>query len=109
MNSGVKGISEIIGITNLCTEIGLDYKITHKVDASACKGILVRSGAGKVKHLGVRQLWVQEAVEKLKINVVKIPREKNVADMMARGNTAKECWEHRCGMNFGLRIKGEIW
>ena len=81
----------------------MNFKITHKVDASACKGILVRSGAGKVKHLGVRQLWVQEAVEKLKINVMKIPLEQNVADMMARGNTAKESVEHRRGMNYGVR------
>ena len=81
----------------------MKYNITHKVDASACKGILVRSGAGKVKHLSVRQLWVQEAVANLKINVVKIPREQNYSDLMARANTAKEGLEHRRGMHFGLR------
>lgn len=111
LNAAIKGISEIIGISNLGEEIGLGFRITHKVDASACKGILVRSGAGKVKHLSVRQLWVQEAVEKLKINVMKVPREKNLADLMARGNTAKESLDHRRGMNFGMRYgrSFELW
>ena len=61
----MKGISEICGFTNLAEELGFDFGIRHLLDASATKGILMRTGAGKIKHLTVRQLWVQEAVEEI--------------------------------------------
>ena len=55
LNATVKGLSELIGLHNLIEE-------THKVpvnlvictDASACKGMLLRHGTGKVKHLSVK-------------------------------------------------------
>ena len=49
-------------------------------DSSAAKGILTRTGAGPVKHLSVKQLWVQEKVSKREVNVTKIPRAINTAD-----------------------------
>ena len=80
----------------------MDFKIIHKVDASAAKGIMVRVGAGKVKHLSVRQLGIQEAIEKLNITCIKIPREENVSDLLARANTHGEMVKHLEGMSFGL-------
>ena len=31
-------------------------------DGAAAKGIASRSGAGKVKHLSIKELWLQEKV-----------------------------------------------
>ena len=44
------------------------------LDASATKGTMLRKGAGKIKHLEVRQLWCQAMVEKYNIEVLKIRR-----------------------------------
>ena len=102
LNAAVKGISEVLGMRNVLAELGFDLGVRHFIDASATKGILNRTGAGKVKHLTVRQLWVQEAVERIGIKVVKIPRELNCADLMARTNSGKEMQEHLENMHFGL-------
>ena len=44
--------------------------------------MLLRAGTGKVKHLSTKQLWVQSVVETLPVDVVKIPRSENYADML---------------------------
>ena len=40
-------------------------------DSSAVKGILARRGCGKVKHLEVKQLWLQEQVRSGKVDFQK--------------------------------------
>ena len=83
LNSAVKGISEAIGLKELMQEVlGVSPEITFHVDASACRGILLRQGAGKVKHLTTKQLWVQGAIKAYSIEVKKIPRNVNSADIL---------------------------
>ena len=53
-------------------------------------GDMLRRGAGGVKHLQVKDLWVLEAVRQYNINVVKIPREQNVADALASPSTPND-------------------
>ena len=49
-------------------------------DSSAVKGTLVRRGCGKVKHLEVKQLWLQEQVRSGKVDFQKAPRKSNPSD-----------------------------
>ena len=52
LNSAVKGVSEAIGLQELIKEVfDVHLAVRLNVDASACRGILLRQGAGKVKHL----------------------------------------------------------
>ena len=53
-----------------------------RTDASACKGMLLRHGTGKVKHLAVKQLWAQECVRAYDVTILKIPREQNPSDVL---------------------------
>ena len=82
LNSAVKGISEAIGLRELLREI-LQVTLTIRihVDASACKGMLLRHGTGKVKHLTTKQLWVQGVVQAYGMEVLKVPRAENSADI----------------------------
>ena len=70
-----------------------------KGDSSANDGILKRSGAGKVKHLSVRQLWLQEKVGEVVLWHEKIPRAINVADAMTHYFTKPEALTHFSGMS----------
>jgi hypothetical protein len=81
LNASVKAISELIGLKVLLSEVSRGAaSLSLHVDASACKGILLRQGAGKIKHLSVKQLWTQGAVQSHGIDVVKVPRCDNLAD-----------------------------
>ena len=83
MNAAVKALSEMIGLHVLLSELSEARAIlTLHTDSSACKGMLLRQGSGRVKHLAVKQLWSQGAVQSYGVDVVKIPREVNAADVL---------------------------
>ena len=78
--NSVHGVKELAGFINVLRDrFGEDW----------CS-IMSRRGAGGIKHLQVKDLWVQEAVRQYNINVVKIPREQNVADALASPSTSKD-------------------
>ena len=83
LNATVKGLSELIGMSNLINEtMGVKVRMRLCTDASACKGMLLRHGAGKVKHLSVKQLWSQEVVNFYGIEVSRVARACNAADLL---------------------------
>ena len=51
------------------------------VDANAAKGIASRRGVGRVRHLHVATLWLQEAVAQKRLLIVKQKGTENVADL----------------------------
>ncbi len=53
-------------------------------DASAAIGIASRRGLGKVRHIEVHQLWIQDKVAKGEIILVKVKGTKNVADALTK-------------------------
>ena len=78
-----KGVSELIQCCHVAEFLcGERPSLSLGVDAGACRGILMRQGAGALKHLGVRQLWVQEAIVDYKVRVDKIGRDSNLADFL---------------------------
>ena len=82
LNALVKGISESLGLRNLFKEMNRIMQVKVHTDSSACKGIVQREGCGKVKHLEVRQLWVQEKIGDKSVEVKKVPREINCSDCL---------------------------
>ena len=53
-------------------------------DASAARGVAARHGLGKLKHLELKQLWIQEAVRAKRIVVVKEHTATNLADLLTK-------------------------
>ena len=43
------------------------------VDATASKAIASKRGVGRVRHLHTQVLWVQEAVARRELTIVKVP------------------------------------
>ena len=90
LNAGSKGLSEVLGIRHFLEQVGINTSIIQYLDASAAKGTMLRKGAGKIKHLEVRQLWCQYAVERYGVKVVKIPRKLNLADTLTHPVGSKD-------------------
>ena len=83
LNSVCKGYAELIYMNNIIAFLrGKNPTLMSNTDASACRGIMLRQGSGPVKHLSIRQLWVQEAVHDYKIEVCKVRRDDNIADFL---------------------------
>ena len=84
LNAALKGAAEAIGLEQVLRELGLTPEIVLEGDSSACKGTLAREGAGRQKHLEVRQLWLQEHVKSGRVKYRKIPRDINSADCLTK-------------------------
>ena len=60
----VKCGSVALGIRNMLGDLGIKVKIGISTDASAAKGITARRDAGKIRHIEVSHLWIQDKVRK---------------------------------------------
>ena len=58
----VKNGSQGLGIRALLGDLGVECAATLNTDASAALGIASRRGLGKVRHIDVSQLWLQQRV-----------------------------------------------
>ena len=56
----VKAASEGLGVTALMRDLGIEVTGTVATDSAAALGIASRQGLGKVRHLDVNLLWVQQ-------------------------------------------------
>ena len=55
-----------------------------KADATAAKGIAQRTGLGKVRHLEVAQLWLQDRVSNREMQILKVPTTDIWADALTK-------------------------
>ncbi len=61
-------------------EMGLKMKVRVRTDSSAAKGVVKRSGSGKMKHMAAKHLWIQEVVRQGIVDVTTIDTLHNTAD-----------------------------
>jgi hypothetical protein len=94
LNASVRAGQEGIGLRNFSQEMGAAHEVEVLGDSSAAYGINMRVGSGRVKHLSIRQLWLQERVALGHIACKKIPREVNCADVMTHHWMPKEAAVH---------------
>ena len=80
-----RGACEGIGMLGLISDLnGHTMKINLSTDSSAAKGIATRRGVGKVKHLETRTLWVQDQVDRGRLQIRKIDGRINPADLLTK-------------------------
>ena len=90
----VRGSAEGIGTKSIAGDMGVNLGIRIKEDSSAAKGIAHRTGLGKVRHIEVNQLWVQENVRNKEIEVVKVNGTDNIADALTKNLDMKDLMKH---------------
>ena len=76
--------------------MGLPLRVL--TDSSAARGIVQRQGVGKVKHLDIKSLWLQEREAVGDISCVKVPRLLNWSDLMTHNWSEAEGDKHMDGM-----------
>ena len=61
-------------------------------DSTAALAISKRKGCGKLRHINVGQLWLQEKVEQKALVIAKVRGEDNPADLMTKHLTEAKIW-----------------
>ena len=102
-----KGAVEGLNAQRLAASLGDQLTLEIKTDASAARGVILRQGVGKMRHLQVKQLWLQENVAAGELTIVRIPRIDNCADALTHPWTAHDLpfWE-AMGICFVYTDKG---
>ena len=90
----VKGSGEGLGLVAVAKDLGVDVGLTVFADSSAAIGICRRTGIGKVRHLAVGQLWVQERVRSGDYELRKHPGAQNPADLLTKAVNAELISRH---------------
>jgi len=90
----IKGAAETLGMLSLANDFGdtLDGRV-HS-DAAAAIGIINRTGVGKLRHLRVQYLWLQDKVRIAELMVQKVPGVENPADLLTKHLAADTMNKH---------------
>ena len=86
----VRGSTEGLGVITLGADMGMTLGARVHVDANAAKGIVEREGLGKVRHVEVDVLWLQEQQARARLPLVKIDGTRNPADLMTKNLSRAE-------------------
>ena len=83
----VEGVTRAKGLLSLAFEVGFRQlaQVVHLwTDSSAAKSFVSRRGLGRMRHLEIRDLWLQKEVREGKLEVSKIPGTQNPADLLTK-------------------------
>ena len=80
----VKCSCETIGVIQLAQDWGIDLEGDIMVDSSAALGVVSRKGAGRLRHVRVGKLWVQEVQDNGDLRYRKAKGTDNPADMITK-------------------------
>ena len=80
----VKGSSQSLGLQALMKDLNVIGNIKVLTDASTGKAIASRRGLGRVRHIDVSHLWIQEKITNGSMELTKIKNTFNPSDMMTK-------------------------
>lgn len=84
----VKGASNALGLQGMLRDINVQMEISLCTDSSAAKGIGSRRGLGKVRHIELNELWLQELVANGRVSLFKVRGEDNFSDSLTKPSNA---------------------
>ena len=90
----VKGASQTLGIIAMAEDFGMTLDGRVHTDASAALGIVNRQGLGKLRHISVQYLWIQDKVRTGGLAVNKVPGQDNPADLFTKHLCAETMRRH---------------
>ena len=98
----VKAATLGLGIKGLMADLGLEVGVQGNTDSSAARSIASRRGAGRVRHIEARELWVQDRVAKGDLEIKRVKGEENVADGLTKH-------VERAKMDYYMKECGFVW
>ena len=95
------GCSEAKFAHNILKEVGLNVGLHLATDSSSAIYMVYRRGVGRVRHLGVKQLWLQEGLRAKEFTLTHVPGSQNVSDLFTKAcmtATTFENWVKLIGL-----------
>jgi hypothetical protein len=99
----IDAATRTMGLQASMKELGTKVELVMHTDSSAAKAFASRRGAGKIRHVEVKVLWLQEAVACGRLKVKKVLGTENPADLMTKYHNAEAIKKNLAKMN--IRVK----
>ena len=80
----VRGATQSLGFQSMAKDLGFDISLHLRTDATAAIGICRRRGLGKIRHLDVSDLWIQDKLRAGAFMLSKVAGRDNVADVLTK-------------------------
>ena len=80
----VKCTAECMGVQSMYRDWGSEKKCTLYADSSAALAIAKRKGAGKLRHINVSSLWIQDVQDSERVEFQKVLGTENPADCLTK-------------------------
>ena len=65
----LKGSVEVLELQAMCKELGFSFRAQRVgPDSNAAREVAARHGLGKLKHMGLKYLWLQRAIRDQRLN-----------------------------------------
>ena len=80
----VKCAAELLGVRSMLRDFGVESEGVIYADSSAALAIAKRKGAGKMRHVNVNCLWIQERHNEKDLELRKVLGTENPADLMTK-------------------------
>ena len=80
----VTGAAEGLGMQSLAEDLGWKMEVRVWTDSSGAKAVAGRRGLGRLRHVELKYLWVQDVVREGRLRLRKIRGELNVADHLTK-------------------------
>ena len=91
--------SRMIGMPGIASDFGITRTPMLRADASAGIGVASRTGVGKVRHLHIQALWIQQCVADIRLILCKEKGEYNTADLPTKHKDKATMLKHLSAMN----------
>ena len=104
----IEGSVRGMGLQSMMREMGLEKGLVLRTDSSAAKSYSSQRGLGRMRHIDVKDLWLQEAVCRGRIRMEEVSGKENPADIFTKVLNAKELSEGCCRMNIEIALRRDL-
>ena len=95
LNAAVKASTELLGVLQLAKDWGEEHLVGEVlVDSAAALGTIRRKRCGKLRHVRVGDLWIQEQQDNGDLKFGKVDGENNPADVGTKHLHAEKSRRH---------------
>ena len=99
----VKAGSVALGLRAMYRDLGIELKLNLITDATGAKGIATRRGLGKLRHVEVHLLWLQQHLRQKTFSLHKVKGTENPADIFTKHVSSD--WSKECLTNWGSEFR----
>lgn len=100
--------AEMLYIKSLLADMGFDLDLEISTDATGARAIASRQGVGRIRHMEVKYLWLQDQIQQKVFKIRKVAGKLNVSDVGTK-HVDKATLDRCCAMlNLKDMEKSEI-